>query len=224
MLQKSLRALKIDFIKNKKTLIIITSINLRKIYVHHFYIYGVAYLLGSLPFGLIFTKIAGKGDIRQVGSGNIGATNVLRSGSKSLALLTLLADGFKGSLAVLIAKYYEVDVLTQCIAGGFAICGHIFPIWLKFNGGKGVATTLGVYLALCPIIGLLVLLSWSLVAKVGRISSLSALLALFLAPIYSIFLIGRVDIVVFTMIIYFLIAWTHRENIKRLLSGKESKF
>lgn len=168
--------------------------------------------------------MAGKGDIRHIGSGNIGTTNVLRSGSKILALFTLLADILKGALVVGIAKYFDYDSIVQCIAGGIAILAHIFPIWLKFKGGKGVATAFGVYLSLCPIIGLLALLTWVIIAKIGRISSLSALIALFMAPIYSIFLIGRTDIVIFTMLVYFLIAWTHRENIKRLLSGEESKF
>ena len=168
--------------------------------------------------------MAGKGDIRHIGSGNIGTTNVLRSGSKILALFTLLADILKGALVVGITKYFGYDSIVQCIAGGVAILAHIFPIWLKFKGGKGVATAFGVYLSLCPIIGLLALLTWVIIAKIGRISSLSALIALFMAPIYSIFLIGRTDIVIFTMLVYFLIAWTHRENIKRLLSGEESKF
>lgn len=183
-----------------------------------------AYCLGSIPFGLVFTKVAGKGDIRQIGSGNIGTTNVLRSGSKILALLTLLADISKGAVVVGLAKYLAYDAIMQCVAGGIAVFAHIFPIWLKFKGGKGVATAFGVYLALCPIVGLLALLTWVIVAKIGRVSSLSALIALFMTPIYSIFLVGRTDIVVFTMLIYFLITWTHRENIKRLLSGKESKF
>lgn len=192
--------------------------------MNKYFLFGLAYLLGAIPFGLIFTKMAGKGDIRHLGSGNIGTTNVLRAGSKTLALLTLLADSLKGAIPVLLAKYFEMDIPTQCFIGGLAIVGHIFPVWLRFKGGKGVATALGVYLALCPIIGLLTLLTWSLVAKVGRVSSLSALIAFFMAPLYSIFLIGTTGIVAFTMIIYFLIAWTHRENIKRLLSGNESRF
>lgn len=188
------------------------------------FLYIFSYLLGSIPFGLIFTKMAGKGDIRHIGSGNIGTTNVLRSGSKILAGLTLLADIAKGALVIGIAKYFSYDAIIQCVAGGIAILAHIFPIWLKFKGGKGVATAFGVYLALCPIIGVLALLTWVVVAKIGRVSSLSALVALFMAPIYSIFLVGRTDIVIFMMLVYFLIAWTHRENIKRLLSGDESKF
>jgi glycerol-3-phosphate acyltransferase PlsY len=192
--------------------------------VNEIFLYVFSYFLGSIPFGLVFTKLAGKGDIRHIGSGNIGTTNVLRAGSKILALLTLLADITKGALVVGIAKYFACDSIIQCVAGGVAILAHIFPIWLKFKGGKGVATAFGVYLALCPIIGILTLLTWVVVAKIGRVSSLSALIALFMAPIYSIFLVGKTDIVIFTMLVYFLIAWTHRENIKRLLSGKESKF
>lgn len=192
--------------------------------INHFYLYGLAYLFGSIPFGLIFVKLAGKGDIRNVGSGNIGTTNVLRTGSKLLAILTLLADALKGAVPVLIAKSLSTDETTQCIIGGIAILGHIFPVWLKFKGGKGVATALGVYLALCPIVGLLSLVTWGVTAKVGRISSLSALIALFMAPIYAVILVGRLDIAVFSMLTYFMIAWTHRENIKRLMSGKESRF
>jgi glycerol-3-phosphate acyltransferase PlsY len=188
------------------------------------FLYIFSYFLGSIPFGLVFTKLAGKGDIRRIGSGNIGTTNVLRSGSKVLALLTLLADIIKGALVVGTAKYLAYDSIIQCVAGGVVILGHIFPVWLKFKGGKGVATAFGVYLALCPIIGILALLTWAVVAKIGRVSSLSALIALFMVPIYSIFLVGRTDIVIFTMLVYFLIVWTHRENIKRLLSGEESKF
>lgn len=187
-------------------------------------LYGFSYFIGSIPFGLIFVKFAGKGDVRDIGSGNIGATNVLRTGSKLLALLTLLADAIKGAVPVLVAKYLEADLIAQCIVGGIAILGHIFPIWLKFKGGKGIATGIGVYLALCPIIGLLVLITWGIAAKVGRISSLSALIAFFMAPIYSCFLVNRVELMFFMIGIYFVIAWTHRDNIKRLISGEEGKF
>ncbi|WP_032112393.1 glycerol-3-phosphate 1-O-acyltransferase PlsY [Candidatus Paracaedibacter symbiosus] len=192
--------------------------------MEHLYLYAIAYLLGSIPFGLLFVKMAGKGDIRNLGSGNIGTTNVLRTGSKSLAAATLIADALKGAVPVVIAKYLVADETIQCLVGGAAILGHIFPVWLKFKGGKGVATTLGVYLTLCPIVGLLTLFTWIIAAKVARISSLSALIALFMAAIYAVFLVGRTDIVVFTMAIYFLMAWTHRANIKRLLSGQERKF
>jgi len=192
--------------------------------VNHFYLYGIAYLLGSIPFGLIIVRLAGRGDIRNIGSGNIGSTNVFRTGSKLLAILTLLADTVKGAVPVLIAKYQNIDETTQCIIGGVAILGHILPIWLKFKGGKGVATALGVYLALCPIVGLLVFVTWGVAAKIGRISSLSALIASFMAPIYAVIFVGRSDIAIFSMITYFVIAWTHRENIKRLIGGSESKF
>lgn len=192
--------------------------------ISDFYLYTLAYLVGAIPFGFLFVKLAGKGDVRSIGSGNIGTTNVLRTGSKWLAILTLLADTLKGALPVLLAKYLNVDETTQCIIGGVVVLGHIFPIWLKFKGGKGVATALGVYLALCPIVGLLVLVTWGIAAKVGRISSLSALIALFMAPIYTIIFVGRADIAIFAMVIYFVITWTHRDNIKRLIEGKESKF
>lgn len=192
--------------------------------IDHFCLYGLAYLLGSIPFGLIFVRLAGKGDIRNVGSGNIGTTNVLRTGSKLLAVLTLLADALKGAVPLLIAKYLNIDETIQCIIGGIAILGHIFPVWLKFKGGKGVATAIGVYLALCPIVGLLALVTWAIVAKIGRISSLSALIALFMAPIYAVIVVGRADIAIFSMLTYFVVAWTHRENIRRIISGKESSF
>lgn len=190
----------------------------------YFYLYAIAYFSGSIPFGLLFVKMAGKGDIRNIGSGNIGTTNVMRTGSKKLAAITLLADGAKGMLPVIITKHLAFDATTQCLVAGVAILGHIFPIWLKFKGGKGVATALGVYLVLCPIVGLLTFLTWGLSAKLTRISSLSALIAFFMAPIYTVFLMSDTHIIIFTMSVYFLIAWTHRENIKRLLSKQEGCF
>lgn len=189
-----------------------------------FLLFIFSYFIGSIPFGLIFVKLAGKGDVRDIGSGNIGATNVLRTGSKKLAIFTLLADALKGAIPILISKYLEIDLITQCTIGGLAILGHIFPIWLKFKGGKGIATAAGAYLALCPIIGILTLTTWGITAKIGRISSLSALIAFFMAPIYSCFLVNRTDLMVFTIVVYFIITYTHRDNIKRLIAGKESKF
>src|SRR5215470_15277351 len=143
----------------------------------------LGYLLGSIPFGLLLTRLAGLGDIRKIGSGNIGATNVLRTGNKGLALATLLLDGGKGAVAVLIARAVQPDLAV--IAGAGAFIGHLFPIWLKFKGGKGVATALGTLLALNWEVGVLCCLTWLLVAVVFRCSSLSALLAIALSPVYA---------------------------------------
>ena len=143
----------------------------------------IGYLVGSIPFGLVLTKLAGLGDVRKIGSGNIGATNVLRTGNKGLALATLLLDGGKGALVVILANIF----LTQdyaVLAGGGAFLGHLYPIWLKFKGGKGVATFIGVMLAISWPAGLGVALTWLIVALVFRISSLSALVCAALAPLY----------------------------------------
>src|SRR5687767_5336877 len=137
------------------------------------------YLLGSIPFGLVLTKAAGLGDIRQIGSGNIGATNVLRTGNKPLALATLLLDGGKGAIAALIAAQFSP--LLAVIAGGAALLGHLFPVWLRFKGGKGVATTLGTLIAINWMVGVAACLTWLAVAFALRISSLSALAAVALA-------------------------------------------
>jgi glycerol-3-phosphate acyltransferase PlsY len=180
----------------------------------------VGYLLGSIPFGLILTRAAGLGDVRSIGSGNIGATNVLRTGNKKLALATLLLDGGKGAAAVLIARAVSDDLAV--IAGACAFLGHLFPVWLKFKGGKGVATALGTWLALAWPIGLLACLSWLIVAFVFRYSSLSALLAVALAPVYAIFL-GTPPLIGFGIGVAVLVWIRHHENIRRLLSGTEPK-
>lgn len=185
-------------------------------------LFAIAYILGSIPFGLLFVWLAGKGDIRDVGSGNIGATNVLRTGDKKLAIATLVADISKGLVIVLIAKYLELSEFNICSAAGLAIIGHIFPAWLRFKGGKGVATALGVYLGINPLVCLLVLITWLIMAKLVRISSLSALVALFMAPLYSVILGGSAIQVMFMMIVYLLIVWTHRGNISRIIKGEEA--
>jgi glycerol-3-phosphate acyltransferase PlsY len=179
------------------------------------------YLLGSIPFGLLLTKAAGLGDIRDIGSGNIGATNVLRTGNKKLAAATLILDGAKGAVAVLIAGYlYGSDAALA--AGLGAVLGHLFPVWLKFNGGKGVATTLGVWLALAWPVGLIAVATWILTALVTRISSLSALLAIAATPIAAWLLIDmRYGIV--GILIAILVYIRHHENIRRLLDGTEPK-
>ena len=180
---------------------------------------AASYLLGSIPFGLVFTRLAGRGDIRTVGSGNIGATNVLRSGGKTLALLTVICDGGKGIAAVLIAaKFGQNAVMVAAIA---VMVGHIFPVWLGFKGGKGVATTGGIFFALAWPIGLGATLTWLILAFVTRYSSLSGLVAAALAPVFAYFWAPAA--VPTTVVLAFLIVYRHKENIERLLAGTESK-
>lgn len=178
------------------------------------------YLLGSIPFGLVLTKLAGLGDIRKVGSGNIGATNVLRTGSRKLAAATLLLDGAKGAVALLIAGIWGPDMAILAAAG--AMLGHCFPVWLKFNGGKGVATALGILIAIAWPVGLLACASWLAVAALFRYSSLAALAALALAPVYAWYLADpqRMQLALF---IAFLVWLRHKTNIVRLLRGQESR-
>lgn len=182
---------------------------------------AIGYLLGSIPFGLVFGKLFGVGDIRQIGSGNIGATNALRTGNKTYAFCVLLADALKGVLAVLLAKYFIMFPHAALIAGLAAVIGHVFPVWLKFKGGKGVATGLGVICALNWPTGICCLVMWLVTAKLSCISSLGALLAFLHAPIYA----KAVDAPEFALpfaVIALLIFFTHRSNIKRLLNGEES--
>ena len=179
------------------------------------------YLLGSLPFGLLVTKMAGLGDIRQLGSGNIGTTNVLRTGRKDLAAATLLLDGGKGAAAVLIAGIWGPDVAL--LAGLGAVLGHLFPIWLKFKGGKGVATTLGTLLALDFAVGAGACFTWLAVALILRYSSLAGLLAVASAPVFAWFFAHDLQLVEMTAILAVLVWFSHRENIVRLLRGEEPK-
>jgi glycerol-3-phosphate acyltransferase PlsY len=181
---------------------------------------AVGYLLGSIPFGLILTRIAGKGDIREIGSGNIGATNVLRTGSKPLALATLLLDGAKGALAYLMFKH--VGEGLAIMAGACAFLGHLFPIWLKFKGGKGMATFLGLILAVDWHVGVLACLTWLVIAATFRYSSLAALVAAALAPAYGYVFhdLWHVELELFCAILIFI---RHRENIQRLLNKQEPR-
>ena len=179
------------------------------------------YFFAAIPVGLVFAKIAGLGDIRKIGSGNIGATNVLRSGNKKVAALTLIFDALKGSLAVLVGSCFTPG--HEYAIGFLAIFAHIFPVYLKFKGGKGVATTLGVYLAWDPTFGLLVLVTWLLTAKLFKISSLSARVAALLAPFFAYFLGVDSAVIPFTALIAVTLLYTHRDNIKRLINKKESE-
>lgn len=179
------------------------------------------YFLGSIPFGLVLTKLAGTKDIRTVGSGNIGATNVLRTGNKTLAFLTLICDGGKGALAI----FLIATMITPFAAFGAAIgsvVGHIYPIWLKFQGGKGVATTLGVFLIFTPSVGALMCLTWILTALITRISSLSAIVTMGLAPIYALILCSPTHAVVGLTVSMLVIA-KHKDNINRILNRTEPK-
>lgn len=209
----------------------------------------VSYLLGSIPFGLILTKLGGYGDIRDIGSGNIGATNVLRTGNKKLAAATLVLDAFKGVVAVVLVFFILQTLGAPCalvtcmegtpcdcwnytfvdpslyiyLAAFSALIGHIFPVWLKFKGGKGVATALGILLALKPIIGIAACGIWILMAVTLRYSSLSALIAVASTPFLAHFLFNEPTLTGFCGVVASLIFFKHRANIHRLLKGEEPK-
>ena len=181
----------------------------------------LAYLLGSIPFGLLFSRMGGLGDIRETGSGNIGATNVLRSGNKLLAALTLLTDAAKGSVAIFIALDL-VGFPATYWAGLAALLGHVFPVWLSFKGGKGVAVFIGTGIVLSPLPGVSMLFVWLLVALIFRRSSLAALVATLSVPLYMAVLgeiYGAVVVGVQVGVIY----WAHRDNISRLRKGQEPR-
>lgn len=180
------------------------------------------YAIGSIPFGLLLTRAAGLGDIRAIGSGNIGATNVLRTGNKKLAAATLALDGMKGAAAVMIARAVAGDD-AAILAGIFSIIGHIFPVWLKFKGGKGVATALGMMLALAPWTGLAACAVWLVMAFSLRYSSLAALVALFSTPFSAYIIYDDVRLSCSCAMIAALVFYTHRTNIRRLLKGEEPK-
>lgn len=179
------------------------------------------YLLGSIPFGLVITKLAGLGDIRAIGSGNIGATNVLRTGRKDLALATLLLDAGKAGLAAAVVGYF-LGTTTGLIAGAAAFAGHCFPVWLKFKGGKGVATFVGTMLVVAWPVGLAVIASWLITFAIFRMSSLGALVGALAAPIAALVL-GRPDVAIMTGLLAVLIYWLHRANIERILNGTEPR-
>jgi len=183
---------------------------------------GLAYGFGSIPFGLIITKIGGGGDIRQIGSGNIGATNVLRTGNQTLAVLTLVADAGKGAIAVLVAKQYG-DPASAALAAIFVVIGHCFPVWLKFNGGKGVATSLAVLGSLDIRLGALFVATWLGTALVTRYSSLSALLAMLACVAGGFVWLDTMLAHVATILLGAIVWMRHHANIGRLLTGTESK-
>jgi glycerol-3-phosphate acyltransferase PlsY len=184
-----------------------------------------AYLLGSIAFGILVSKLFGLPDPRTVGSGNPGATNVLRSGKKSAAALTLLGDVFKGWLPVWLALQSGMLMWVVSAVGVAVFLGHLYPIFYKFKGGKGVATALGVMLAISPLLGLAAILTWVVVFAISRYSSLGAIVAAVLAPVYAwVLLSAYKDYVITVLVMSLLLIWRHRTNIQKLLAGTESGF
>jgi glycerol-3-phosphate acyltransferase PlsY len=181
----------------------------------------LGYLLGSIPFGLVLTRLAGTQDLRSVGSGNIGATNVLRTGRKGLAAATLIGDMLKGTVAVIIAGYYGGPNAAMLAALG-AFLGHLYPVWLKFRGGKGVATYLGVLLGLFWPAALVFAVMWLATAYTSRYSSLSALVAAFVTPIF-LWWFGHAALASLFVVLTLMLFYTHRENIGRLQAGTEGR-
>jgi len=183
----------------------------------------LGYLLGSIPFGIILTRLAGGPDLRTIGSGNIGATNVLRTGNKKLAALTLIGDMLKGTVAVLLAGWLLGGKNAALAAGLGAFLGHILPVWLRFKGGKGVATFLGILIGLKASIALIFAAVWISIAYLTKYSSLSALIASLLTPLLLWFWIRDVQAAGLMAILALLLWFMHRENIARLLAGREGK-
>jgi glycerol-3-phosphate acyltransferase PlsY len=180
----------------------------------------MGYLLGSIPFGVLLTRLAGLGDVRKIGSGNIGATNVLRTGRKGLAAATLIGDMLKGTVAVLIGWKWGPNTAVLAALGAFL--GHLFPVWLRFEGGKGVATFLGCLLGLKPVAALIFALVWLGIAAVTRYSSLSALFASAATPVV-LWSMGERQMAELFVLLAVLLWWKHRENIRRLLAGTEGR-
>jgi len=195
----------------------------------------VGYLFGSVPFGLVLTRMAGYGDIRKIGSGNIGATNVLRTGNKTLALLTVILDAFKAGFAAFLAahivpdtEFYfmgyatQLNIFVSLVAGTFGILGHMFPVWLKFKGGKGISSSLGLLLVTYWPIGLIALGIWLLMAFIFKYSSLSALTAAVAVPVATYLLAPPIYMFFYTIVVVLVIC-KHHANIRRLIKGEESK-
>lgn len=181
----------------------------------------VGYLFGAIPFGIVITRVFGLGDLRKIGSGNIGTTNVLRTGSKPAAAATLLLDGGKGAIAVLVARWLAAEDAAQ-LAGLLAFLGHCFPIWLNFKGGKGVATFLGLMLALAWPVGIACCLTWLATALISRISSLSALFSA-ASTTFWILILGYGQVFFLGVLVTLLVCWRHHENISRLRAGTEPR-
>ena len=181
---------------------------------------ALGYLLGSIPFGVVLTRLAGKGDVRNIGSGNIGATNVLRTGSRLLAAMTLLLDCLKGTAAVVLAQRL-LGADAGPLAGGGALIGHLYPVWLKFRGGKGVATLLGILIALLPLSAAIYAAVWIGLLLTTRISSVAGMIAAISAPITAAF--QRSDLTLMLLGFALLVVWKHRENILRLMKGTEPR-
>ena len=182
----------------------------------------IAYLSGSVPYGLIFTKFFSGVDVRKIGSGNIGTTNVLRTGKKGIAAATLICDVLKGFLPVLLASHMGFEGISLLATAFAAVLGHVFPIWLRYQGGKGVATSLGVFWALSLPLGAFSTFLWIVISRLGKISSLSSLCMFGLSPIFAALVLSWA-MAVFCLFIALLIFWTHRSNIQRLIAGKESE-
>lgn len=183
---------------------------------------GLGYLLGSIPFGLLLTRAAGLGDIRQIGSGNIGATNVLRTGNRGLAVLTVILDGGKAGLAVLITQHFVAGDFVPALAGAAAFCGHLFPLWLGFRGGKGVATFIGMLLALVPALGIAFCGLWLLGLALTRMSSVAALLATALMPPLA-YLSSGAQQGTICLALALLIFVRHQANLRRIWAGTEPR-
>ena len=201
------------------------------IFLSLFFTFG--YFVGSIPFGLILAKAYGLGDIRKIGSGNIGATNVLRTGNKKIALMTLLLDGIKGAFAIFITREaFNYEILTnlindiiffECVVGVAAVIGHCFPIWLKFQGGKGVATGFGIILCFDLLVGILNLITWLLIIKLFKVSSLSALVSYFFIPIFIFLNSPENNIFISSIMNSCICFFNHKENIKILITVLELK-
>jgi len=185
-----------------------------------FLVLGLSYLLGSIPFGLLLTRASGKGDIRAIGSGNIGATNVLRTGSKGLAAATLFLDAAKGALAVWLAQGYSPGFELHAAAG--ALIGHLYPLWLRFRGGKGVATLLGILIPLLPIAALVYAVVWIGLLLTVRISSVAGMVAAASAPVTA-GVIGDESRFPLLLGLALLVIWKHRDNVRRLFAGEEPR-
>ncbi|MFV0321813.1 MAG: glycerol-3-phosphate 1-O-acyltransferase PlsY [Alphaproteobacteria bacterium] len=183
----------------------------------------LGYLFGSIPFGLILVKAAGLGDIRDIGSGNIGTSNVLRTGRKDLALATLILDAAKGAIAFALTYWiFKQSYDVALIAGFAAVIGHNYSIWLKFKGGKGVATSLGLYLVASPLVAFVTIIIWLIVAIITRISSLAAMTALLVTPFVA-YLYHDKTLAIVSFLLWILCMFRHKDNIKRILNGTENK-